>query len=582
MPLAANASDAAALTVLTAADWRFWRCLYQFLLSAERQGLTQRHRFVAYDLGLRERRAYLEERFAWCRFRTFAFAAHPPHIGVDLRSCGWKPLVVADALNADGGVLLYLDSATLLKAPLEPIAQQIRRDGVYTLQGQSTLGRHCAPAVLDALGVPLETRSRPERAAGVLGLDSMHAGARRLVELWCARCLVPAYLRERKPPHFADQSLYSLTLYELAARGELRLGADQIDISSATPVRWLSTRNKVPPGLPTWLDGAARAYYAAYKAIDRAAIRLEALHRRLQGLQRWAKEHFTVYVASAESGAVVELRAPRLRYYADPFVWQHKERVAVFVEEFDCLEHRGSLCAIELDRELKPSPPRPLNIGGTHLSFPFLFEHGGTLYMVPESCADECVDLYACEEFPDRWRRVRRLLYGLDAADSTIAWHDGRWWLFTSLRNPGSGRARHLGLFHTDDLLQGEWQAHPVNARELYASEPHVGGRNAGALAFQGGVLLRPAQENRRHYGVGVRWMRIDTLDERSFAESPYDGVNPLAQVTAGVAPHHVSRHGNLLAWDVRDRVGYLRWRVRGDAPGAPSANLLRDLRCSG
>ena len=42
-----------------------------------------------------------------------------------------------------------------------------------------------------------------------------------------------------------------------------------------------------------------------------------------------------------------------------------------------------------------------------HLSYPFLFEHEGVLYMVPETAQAGTVELYRCTEFPLRWRRER-------------------------------------------------------------------------------------------------------------------------------------------------------------------------------
>ena len=106
----------------------------------------------------------------------------------------------------------------------------------------------------------------------------------------------------------------------------------------------------------------------------------------LSGLHRWPKEHFSVFVCSPQSARVRQMRAPPLRYYADPFVWTHDGVSALFVEEFDYLRNRGRLRCMTIDRELRAGPAHALVERAGHASFPFVFRHGATLYMVPETC----------------------------------------------------------------------------------------------------------------------------------------------------------------------------------------------------
>ncbi|MHC4830931.1 MAG: glucosamine inositolphosphorylceramide transferase family protein, partial [Planctomycetota bacterium] len=258
-------------------------------------------------------------------------------------------------------------------------------------------------------------------------------------------------------------------------------------------------------------------------------------------------------------GRVARIRAEPFSYYADPFIWQRAGATWLFVEQVRYFENRGRLVAIPLDTELRPGRPRPVLPLRCHASFPYLFEHAGQLYMVPETSAHRYVDLFVCERFPDRWRRVRRLIYGVDAADSVVFRHQGLWWLLTSLRDPGANLKRQLALFFTDDLTVGSWQPHPMNARRLYADRPHGGGRNAGPIFRPPGqdLLLRVMQENRRHYGDGVSLMQIEVLTKDDYRESPYTGEHEFSELAARDNPHHVSSHGDLIAWDVRDRTSY-------------------------
>jgi hypothetical protein len=555
---AAAPTGAERLLIVTAADQAYWRCLYQFLRSAERLRLNLRHDFLAYDLGLgAHTRQRLQSRFAWCSFRRFRFENYPPHIGRDLSAHAWKPFVVNEALHATSGLVVWLDSATLLKCLPDHVIAEIRRCGVYSLKGQTALDLRCDPDILDALSVPAEFRRGPVRVSGALGFDAGNRSARQLVEAWCQHHLVSQFVRPKRASHNSDQALLSIAMLTMEAAGELTLGDEEIDISSHRPVRWMTSRNKVPAGLPLWLDSAARAYYAAYKLADRANLgwRFRAANL-VDGLHRLTREHFTVFVACGSTGKVAAIKAPRLSYYADPFIWRHREQTYVLCEEFRYPRHKGYLRCIPLDAELRAGPAQTIVPRNGHASFPFLFEHGASLYLVPETSAEGGVHLYRCEDFPRRWLRVRTLLPAVDAADTIVLRHDDLWWLITSMRVRPAGGARYLAVFFTDDLLTGKWQPHPNNERKLYAESPFGSGRNAGAVIRSGKRLLRPTQHNPNYYGEAVRWMEIERLTPTEYRECELADPHPLAQLSARLSMHHLTIHGDLIAWDVRDRVG--------------------------
>jgi len=72
-----------------------------------------------------------------------------------------------------------------------------------------------------------------------------------------------------------DQALLTALLYRARREHGLQIGSEEIDISSTSPVRWVSTRNKVAPWVPQACDALVRAYYAVSKRADRAALRLK-------------------------------------------------------------------------------------------------------------------------------------------------------------------------------------------------------------------------------------------------------------------------------------------------------------------
>ena len=214
---------------------------------------------------------------------------------------------------------------------------------------------------------------------------------------------------------------------------------------------------------------------------------------------------------------------------------------------------------MELSDTLEPVSPRPLTSTlfygdfDCHASFPHLFEMNGSIYMIPETCERRSVDLYVCEQWPDRWRFERRLLFDLDAADTMALWANGFWWLVTSVQT--GAQNRHLEIFFTDDLLKGAIRAHPENSSRLYENMRHGTGRNAGYLAQSaGGGITRLMQKSDRYYGEGVAAMKVVELNTEHFEERLVDGIPELPIVAEIFSTHHVSRAGNLIAYDVRDR----------------------------
>ena len=88
---------------------------------------------------------------------------------------------------------------------------------------------------------------------------------------------------------------------------------------------------------------------------------------------------------------------------------------------------------------------------------------------------------------------ARRLLYGIDAADTVVLRHLGLWWLITSVQQAGAGN-RHLEIYYARDLLQDEFMPHPVNAERRYQDQKHGTGRNAGSYLRTASGWVRPMQ----------------------------------------------------------------------------------------
>ncbi|WP_186386697.1 hypothetical protein [Stappia sp. TSB10P1A] len=550
------------LTLVTAADAAFAPTLAQYLGSVQARGLHTDARIAVYDLGLEPgERARLAARFPFAEFLPFSLVPYPAHVAPATGTYAWKPLVIADAAERFGGRIFWFDSATLFHDTLaEPLAE-LARHGVYTLSGQSNLAQRCAVSIRERLGVDPAFLDRRIRVGGVVGFDLEQPTARDLLIDWAELALDPKVFipAARDNSHNADQAILSILLFQAEAAGRLVLSEGDIDISSPRPVRWMSSRNKLNPARPRWSDPLARLWYRLYKAGDRANLRWQDFYRRrILGLHRWPKENFRTYVMRAGDAVPTPVPCPALSYYADPFLWRRDGRLWLFVEEFRYREQLGRLVAMELGEDLRPGPLIPVLPLREHASYPFLFEADGALYMLPETCALEALDLYVCERFPDRWRRVRRIFERVDAVDSALFRHDGAWWLLTCERPPGQGGARTLALYRSEDLLTGAFEPHPVNVEHLFAEGAHGFGRGAGSILRDETGLLRVMQKNLAYYGQGAELRRITRLDADGYREEPAASDHPLARLAALASPHHIALHDDVVAFDVRTRVGFV------------------------
>jgi hypothetical protein len=269
------------LTVVTAADETYWRCLWQFLSSARRKGIDRRTHIVVYDLGMQApTRDRIKQAFPKTEFRSFDFSRYPPHVAVATRTYAWKPLVIAQAAAEFGGRILWLDSASLFRSgDLSEVQAAFTRDGTYVLKGASALACRCSLEILDALSVPDADRNRAERPAGIIGFDVGRPAAAQLIAEWAGYALEPERIPPRMQGHNPEQALLSILLYKYERAGGIGLSEDEIDISSASPVRWISTRNKVPNGLPLWADPLARLYYFLEKTLDQAWLGFQQRRR---------------------------------------------------------------------------------------------------------------------------------------------------------------------------------------------------------------------------------------------------------------------------------------------------------------
>jgi hypothetical protein len=269
-----------------------------------------------------------------------------------------------------------------------------------------------------------------------------------------------------------------------------------------------------PPGLSTVALHIARmAWGVARRRAVRSLFREQwfvAYRPRVNGLGK---------IDTGPPFKVVRLARDHL--LADPFVIERDGEAYIFCEDMTVAEGKGRISYMRLEPD---GPGEPVSVleRPYHLSYPFVFEHRGETYMIPEASGARRVDLYRATRFPDEWELADTLLEDLAAVDATLLEHEGRLWLFANVGTAGSAAVDELFLYSADSLT-GSWEAHPMNpiVSDVRRARP------AGRVFRDGGALIRLGQDSSGTYGRRITLNRVEVLSRTSYREREVAAISP-------------------------------------------------------
>nr|WP_181703520.1 formyl transferase [Chthonobacter albigriseus] len=306
------------------------------------------------------------------------------------------------------------------------------------------------------------------------------------------------------------------TLEDMLERIVTMIAAAAKGIPTAAPPSLPDTSSETPIAAP--ITGKSVAVRSA-KTIARAAVRMIYLAAT-------RSPHWRTGWRRAEGGDLFDLRRhpdtgwadipdDGRRFYADPFPIEHRGKLTLFVEDFPHRTGKGIISAVEFGPQGPVGIPRPVLELPVHLSYPFVFEAEGEMWMIPETSGAGTVELFRATRFPDGWTRESVLVSGVTASDATLVHHGGLWWIFATVRDGGGSFSDALHLWSAPDF-RGPYTAHPRNPVLVDIASA----RPAGRIVERGGALFRPVQDCRKGYGVALGIARILKLDQDGFEQS--------------------------------------------------------------
>lgn len=234
------------------------------------------------------------------------------------------------------------------------------------------------------------------------------------------------------------------------------------------------------------------------------------------------------------------------RFWADPFVIERKNNYYIFFEEFIYNTNKGHISLIVMDDKGNYSKPIRILEKDYHLSYPFIFEDGKDLYMIPESKQNKTIDLYKCIEFPNIWAFSSTLINDIEAVDTTVLFKDEKYWMFTNIAvNKGASNLDELYIYSSKTLTSGKWTKHPNNpviSDVRYA-------RPAGKFFTYKNNLYRPSQNSSNSYGYGMNINKVLELNELNYSEETIAKIFPNWDPNIS-ATHTINSDGKLTVID--------------------------------
>lgn len=341
---------------------------------------------------------------------------------------------------------------------------------------------------------------------------------------------------------FPTQTYFVLNQAQLFKRafGQLRrvlskLAVGGVPVASARNYPSSSAASTAPQG-HDWLG------YLILILCRAAAKKAASVLRREE---RWSVSYIDQPWQKALMADGVEIENPSNRYFADPFIVADGGDVFCFVEDYFETRCRGVISVLKLEGSSHRFIGHALE-EEFHLSFPFVFEHGGKRYMCPETNEAREIRIYECVKFPLQWTLRSVAMRNVGAVDTMIFLHGERWWMLTNLDSAGVGEyGSELHLYHADDPLAGNWTAHPQNPLRV---DPELA-RNAGMLC-DGATLFRVAQARGfGSYGVRSTIFEIEELNVDRYREREVKSLTPTFKPGL-LGTHHFHSNAGYSTWD--------------------------------
>ena len=219
------------------------------------------------------------------------------------------------------------------------------------------------------------------------------------------------------------------------------------------------------------------------------------------------------------------MEVPKDEFWADPFLFKYKRQDYVFFENYSYKSKRGKISCSRVENGKLVDIVDVLDLD-YHLSYPYIFEEDGDIFMMPETGENKRLEIYKCFRFPDKWELYTTAFEGENVADAFFYNdHLNQKWLFLNkVVAPNTDRTSELYIYKADSLKLNKLVPHKQNPVII---DSRVA-RNGGAIFSYEGCVFRPSQRNEDGiYGKALNINRIEKLTIDTYLEETVKIIRP-------------------------------------------------------
>ena len=247
----------------------------------------------------------------------------------------------------------------------------------------------------------------------------------------------------------------------------------------------------------------------------------------------------------------VALKMPKDEFWADPFLFNYNQKDYLFFENYSYKTKRGKIsCGVLNDGQLS-------EIGDVldfnfHVSFPFIFEEDGEIFLMPESSENKKLEVFKAVAFPFKWELYSTAFEGEAVSDAFFHIDEEQQkWLFLNKQAAKTAPMNsELFIYKVDSCKFNSLIPHQQNPVLIDARVA----RNGGSIFKHNNQLYRPSQRNVDGvYGRALNINRIDKLTIDEYIETTVQIIEPdFDKKLMGL--HHVHQCNGTFVFDAAYR----------------------------
>jgi hypothetical protein len=241
----------------------------------------------------------------------------------------------------------------------------------------------------------------------------------------------------------------------------------------------------------------------------------------------------------------------RSEYPADPFALPTDNGLKLIFERYSYRNGKAGISVVNFDENHGFSSERVLTKATIHRSFPFVLQHEGRVFVLPEQIEAGNTQLFEWN-IDENTLSVVSTITDKALADPVLLFHDNLWWLFGS---PAGNEVNNCLQLFFSDSLEGPFVPHPMGN---IVFDPR-GARMAGHIVKHNGELFRLAQQSDEVYGKRTVIYKILHLNTTSYSEVYQTVIEPMKTNKMKNGIHTVNFYPPFVVFDGKKRVISLR-----------------------